>query len=74
MGVKLPTHPLHPLKLELKFLKQLHVTDYLRNKRVSNKSIMNHEKYFFKKTRQLFKSSHIYVKYEPFRKSKFTLF
>ena len=47
MGVKLPTHPLHPLKLELKFLKQLHVTDYLRNKRVSNKSITNHEKYFF---------------------------
>ena len=74
MGVKLPTHPLHPLKLGLKFLKQLHVIDYLRNKRVSNKSITNHEKYVLKKARQLFKSSHIYVKYERFCKSKFTLF
>ena len=63
MCVKLPTHPLHPLKLGLQFLKQLHVIDYLRNKRVSNKSIPNYEKYFFKKTRHLFKSSLIYVKY-----------
>ena len=74
MGVKLPTHPLYPLKLWLKVLKHLHVIDSLRNKRVSNKSITNHKKYFFEKTRQLFKSSHIYVKYDPFRKSKFTLF
>ena len=51
MGGKLPTHRLHPPKLGLKFLKQLHVTYYLRNKRVSNKSITNHEKYFFKKNK-----------------------
>ena len=67
MGVK-PTHLLYPLTLGLKFLKQLHVIDSLRNKRASNKSITNHKIYFFEKTRQLFKSSHIYVKYEHFPK------